>query len=89
MGSPDGATLYSLIETAKLNYVNPEGYLKFLMEHTIDANDITLMENLMPWNANIENGYINPSLKPKNSEKDLELNLKTQLETIKIQKNTS
>lgn len=93
MGSPEGAkaaaTLYSLIETAKLNDVNPEGYLKFLLEHTIDANDTALMEKLMPWNANIENGYIKPSLKPKDSEKDLELNLKTQLETIKIQKNTS
>ena len=35
MGSPDGAKagaiLYSLIETAKLNNVNPEGYLKFLL----------------------------------------------------------
>jgi transposase len=93
LGSPEGAhaaaNLYSLIETAKLNDVNPERYLKFVLEHTIDANDPALMEKLMPWNANIENGYIKPSLNPKDSEKDLELNLKTQLETIKIQKNTS
>lgn len=72
MGSPDGAkaaaALYSIIETAKLNDVNPEGYLKFLMEHTIDANDTELLETLMPWNANIENGYIKPSLKPKDAE---------------------
>lgn len=76
MGSPDGANaaagLYSLIETAKLNDVNPEGYLKFLMEHTIDANDTALMEKLMPWNVNIQHGYIKPSLKPK--EADLEKN---------------
>ena len=72
MGSPDGAkaaaTLYSLIETAKLNDVNPEGYLKFILEHTLDANDTALMEQLMPWNANIETGYIQPSLKPKDAE---------------------
>jgi len=93
MGSPDGAkaaaNLYSLIETAKLNDVNPEGYLKFLMEHTIDANDTALMEKLMPWNANLDNGYIKPSLTPKDSEKNLDPNLKTTLETIKIHNNTS
>ena len=72
MGSPDGAkaaaTLYSLIETAKLNDVNPEGYLRFILEHTLDANDTALMEQLMPWNANIDNGYIKPSLNPKDAE---------------------
>jgi len=93
MGSPDGAkaaaNLYSLIETAKLNDVNPEGYLKFLMEHKIDSSDTTLLEKLMPWNANLDNGYIKPSLTPKDSEKNLDPNLKTTLETIKIHNNTS
>jgi hypothetical protein len=74
MGSPDGATaaaaLYSLIETAKLNDVNPEGYLRFLLEHTIDPKDSTLMEALMPWNAKIDSGYIKPSLKPNGADLD-------------------
>jgi hypothetical protein len=69
MGSPDGAkaaaNLYSLIETAKLNDVNPEGYLKYVLEHTIDANDTHQLEALMPWNAKIDPGYTKPSLKPK------------------------
>ncbi|MDP3935495.1 MAG: transposase domain-containing protein [Alphaproteobacteria bacterium] len=86
MGNPEGAkaaaTLYSLIETAKLNDVNPEGYLRFLLEHPLDANDITLIEQLMPWNANIDNGYIKPSLKPKEAEAELEKNTPQEI-TIK------
>jgi transposase len=72
MGSPDGAkaaaNLYSLIETAKLNDVNPEGYLKYVLEHTIDAHAPARMENLMPWNVPIETGYTKPSLKPKDTK---------------------
>lgn len=79
MGSPDGANaaavLYSLIETAKLNDVNPEGYLKFVLEHAINQNDTHQLEALMPWNVNIQHGYIKPSLKPK--EADLDPNQKT------------
>lgn len=68
MGSPDGAKagaiLYSLIETAKLNDVNPEGYLKFLLEHYIDKDATQeFLENLMPWNAKIPDDYPKPSLK--------------------------
>lgn len=72
MGSPDGANaaagLYSLIETAKLNDVNPEGYLKFVLEHSINQNDTHQLESLMPWNVNIQHGYIKPSLKPKEAD---------------------
>jgi len=66
MGSVDGAkaaaVLYSLIETAKLNDANPEGYLKFVLEHKVDPENKGLIESLMPWNVNIEEGYIKPSL---------------------------
>jgi len=64
MGSPDGAkagaVLYSLIESAKLNGVNPEGYLKFVLEHSIDADDKKLLEKLMPWNVKISDDYPKP-----------------------------
>jgi transposase len=68
MGSPEGAkaaaALYSLIETAKLNDVNPEGYLKFLLEHYIDPEaDEKFLEKLMPWHAKIPDDYPKPSLK--------------------------
>ena len=83
MGSPEGAKaaagLYSLIETAKLNDVNPEAYLKFLLEHKIDPKNEDLLKKLMPWNAKIEDGYLKPSLKPKDPE----------LEKLKAQENTS
>lgn len=83
MGSPEGAKaaagLYSLIETAKLNDVNPEAYLKFLLEHKINPKNEDCLKKLMPWNAKIEDGYLKPSLKPKDSE----------LEKLKAQENTS
>jgi hypothetical protein len=64
MGSPDGAraaaNLYSLIETAKLNKLNPEGYLKFVFEHQIDATDKNLIEKLMPWNVTLSEEYPPP-----------------------------
>ena len=66
MGSPKGAdagaVLYSLIETAKLNDVNPEGYLKFLLENYIDPEGTSeFLEKLMPWNAKIPDDYPKPS----------------------------
>ena len=69
MGSPKGAqaaaTLYSLIETAKLNDLNPEGYLKFILEHVIDPNDITLLDKLMPWNVTMPKEYTKTILQPE------------------------
>ncbi|HCU06646.1 MAG TPA: hypothetical protein DIC42_03580 [Holosporales bacterium] len=51
------------METAKLNDVNPEGYLKFLLEHFIDPDaDKKNLEKLMPWNAKIPDDYPKPSL---------------------------
>jgi hypothetical protein len=85
MGNPKGAkaaaTLYSLIETAKLNGLNPEGYLKFVLEHIIDKANVALLEKLMPWNVIVPEGYPKPSLLlvPEsvlpNKMSDLELNL--------------
>ena len=82
MGSKKGAkaaaNIYSMIETAKLNDINPEGYMKFVLEHKTDATNADLLKSLMPWNAKIEAEYPKPSLKPKDTE----------LEKIK-EKNTS
>lgn len=58
MGSPKGAkaaaNIYSLIESAKLNGLNPEGYLKFILEHKIDEFDTELIQKLMPLNPDIK-----------------------------------
>lgn len=57
MGSPDGAkaaaVLYSLIESAKLNGLNPERYLTHVLSHKIDEGDLDLIERLMPWNVTL------------------------------------
>ena len=66
MGSPDGAragaTLLSLIESAKLNGLNPEGYLKHVLSHKIDETDQPLIENLMPWNVQLPKEYPPPKI---------------------------
>ena len=66
MGSPDGAkagaTLLSLIETAKLNGLNPEGYLKHVLSHKIDATDEHLIETMMPWNVTLSEEYPPPQI---------------------------
>jgi transposase len=69
MGSPDGARaasiLYSLIETAKLNGLNPEGYLKYVLQHVIKTDVHALIEKLMPWMINkddLPHDYPNPKI---------------------------
>ncbi|MCP4162981.1 MAG: IS66 family transposase [Deltaproteobacteria bacterium] len=57
-GSTEGADAmcfyYSLIETAKLNGLNPYAYLKWLFEKTILLQDGENLETLAPWNCSPE-----------------------------------
>ena len=73
MGSPNGATaaanIYSLIESAKMNGLNPEKYLKYILEHKIDENNEALIQKLMPWNPDLKN-LIGKDFSPPPAEND-------------------
>lgn len=53
VGGETAAAIYSLIETAKLNNINPWQYLKNVLERIQDHNSQKLSE-LLPWNLKLE-----------------------------------
>ena len=52
-GGESAAAIYSLIGTAKLNGVDPEGYLRNVLSH-IAEHPINRIEELLPWNLSQE-----------------------------------
>jgi transposase len=49
-GGESAAVLYSLIETAKLNGIDPEAYLQNVLSR-IAEHPINRIEELLPWNV--------------------------------------
>ena len=49
-GGERAAAIYSLISTAKLNGLNPEAYLRYVLERIAD-HPINRIEELLPWNV--------------------------------------
>jgi len=52
-GGERAAAIYSLIGTAKLNGLNPEAYLRYVLERIAD-HPINRIEELLPWNVTPE-----------------------------------
>jgi len=53
-GAKASATVYSLIETAKANGLEPFAYLHHVLQHIGGASTVEDMEALLPWNANLK-----------------------------------
>jgi transposase len=54
-GAAASATIYSIIETAKENGLNPFTYLTYLFEQlpNVDANDPAILDGLLPWSSTL------------------------------------
>jgi transposase len=50
-GARASATCYSLVETAKINGLEPYAYLKHVLERIADADTVEKLEALLPWNV--------------------------------------
>ena len=53
LGGPLGALLYSLVETAKANGLEPYEYLRHVLEHVAAADTVEKIEALLPWNTGL------------------------------------
>jgi len=48
-GGDRAAAIYTIVQTAKLNGVNPEAYLKDILTRIADGHPINRIVELMPW----------------------------------------
>jgi transposase len=55
-GARASAVIYSMVETAKENGVNPYTYLAYLFEKlpNLDSTDPAILDQLLPWNAKLK-----------------------------------
>ena len=55
-GAEASATIYSIVETAKENGINPQAYLTYLFEQLPNMNwkDPVALDLLMPWSETIQ-----------------------------------
>ncbi|MFA7555886.1 MAG: IS66 family transposase [Spongiibacteraceae bacterium] len=53
-GAKASANLYSLVETAKANGLNPYAYLKQVFEVLPNAETVEAIETLLPWKVNLK-----------------------------------
>ena len=51
LGGERAATMYSILQTAKLNELNPETYLRDTLDRIANGHPISQINELMPWQA--------------------------------------
>ena len=54
-GARASATIYSIVETAKENGLNPFTYLKYLFEQlpNVDVKDQNVLDTFLPWSDSL------------------------------------
>ena len=50
-GAAASAACYSLIETAKANHLDPQAYIKHILDHIATTDTLEKLEALLPWNV--------------------------------------
>ena len=50
-GGERAAAIYSILQTAKLNELNPEAYLRDTLDRIANGHPISQIHELMPWKA--------------------------------------
>ena len=55
-GGDRAASIYTIVQTAKLNGVNPEAYLCETLTRIADGHPINRLDALMPWNMTLAEG---------------------------------
>lgn len=53
-GAHASAVIYSLVQTAKANHVEPYLWLRYVLRELPKAQSVEDMEKLLPWNVNVE-----------------------------------
>ena len=55
-GARTSAIIFSIVETAKENGLNPSAYLEYLFERLpgIDSNDKVAIDSLLPWTETVQ-----------------------------------
>jgi transposase len=55
-GAHASAVIYSIVETAKENGLNPYAYLNYLFEKlpNLDSRDAETLDQLLPWNVKLQ-----------------------------------
>jgi hypothetical protein len=55
-GGERAASIYTIVQTAKLNGVNPEAYLKDTLAKIAEGHPINRIDELLPWRTTLPPG---------------------------------